>query len=300
MEKIDILLATYNGERYIQSQIYSILTQTLTNWQLIIHDDGSTDGTIEKIREIQKLDDRILIVEDNIICGGAANNFLHLLKNATSDYVIFCDQDDIWFESKLQVLYDSIQSEPKAAAVYCNAYGYNGTHITSNQVSLFERDSLSNSLFLNSGVQGCSLLFNRPLIEMLLDFPSFIVMHDHYITMGAVSFGKLKYIDLSLMLYRQHDQNVTGNIAVSFSDRIRSFFNRANTIIDRKHYEANKSFYNKFEDKFTLQQQEIFRAYLQFPEMSFMQKVSTLLKYDFRMGNNRWILVLKLLFKKTI
>jgi rhamnosyltransferase len=297
---IDILLATFNGDKFIENQLLSILSQTNKDWRLIIHDDGSTDDTLLIVKKYQAIDARIHVLDDQVVCRSAANNFLHLLKNATSDYVIFCDQDDIWFESKLQVLFDSIQNEHQAAAAYCNAYGYNGTHITSNQVSLFERDSLSNSLFLNSGVQGCSLLFNRALIDILLDFPSFIVMHDHYITMGAVSFGKLKYIDLSLMLYRQHEQNVTGNIAVSFSDRIRSFFNRANPIIDRKHYEANKSFYNKFEDKFTIQQQEIFRAYLQFPELSFVQKASTLLKYNFRMGNNRWILILKLLFKKTI
>jgi glycosyltransferase involved in cell wall biosynthesis len=297
---IDILLATFNGGKFIENQLLSIISQTHKDWRLIIHDDGSSDDTLLILKKYQKIDSRIFIVDDDIICRSASKNFLHLLSYSASAHIIFCDQDDIWLESKLQILFDSIKTIDGPAAVYCNAFGYNGVGITKAKVSLFERDSLENSLFLNSGIQGCSLMFNKALLDMLLDFPSFIVMHDHYITMGAVSFAKLKYVDLSLMLYRQHDGNVTGNIALSLSDRIHNFFNRDNAILDRKHYEANKSFYIKFEDKFTAHQKEIFQVYLQFPQMNFVKKIYVLLKYNFSIGNNKMILLLKLLFKNTI
>jgi rhamnosyltransferase len=297
---IDILLATYNGGEFIENQLLSIIGQTFKDWRLVVHDDGSSDDTLLILKKYQSMDARICIVEDGIICRSAAKNFLHLLSYVAAEHIIFCDQDDIWFESKLQILFDAIKLENKPTAVYCNAFAYNGIHITKDKVSLFERDSLANSLFLNSGVQGCSLMFNRALLNELVDFPEFVMMHDHYITMGAISFGELKYIDLSLMLYRQHGKNVTGHVATSFLDRINSFFNRATPILDRGHYDANISFYYKFRQKFTAQQSAVFDAYLKFPKLSFFKKVYYILKYNFRIGQSTTILLLKLILKRTI
>ncbi len=297
---IDILLATYNGGQYIENQLLSIIGQQFKDWRLVVHDDGSADDTLQILKKYQAIDPRIHLVEDGITCRSAVRNFLHLLSYATADYLIFCDQDDIWFESKLQVLYDSIKLADQPAAVYCNAYAYNGVHVTADQVSLFERDCLANSLFLNSGVQGCSLMFNRRLLDQLRDFPPYIVMHDHYITMGAVTFGKLNYIDLSLMLYRQHDHNVTGHVATSFMGRLRSLFNRAVPIIDRDHYDANRSFYQKFRQRLTPEQVEVLEAYLKFPELSFFEKIHYIFKYNFRIGKRRAVLLLKLFLKRTI
>lgn len=297
---IDILLAAYNGGEFLENQLLSIIGQKFKDWRLIIHDDESSDDTMLILKKYQSIDSRINIIEDDVVCRSAAKNFLHLLSYATSEYIIFCDQDDIWFESKLQTLYDAMKLEKKPMAVYCNAFAYNGVYITKDKVNLFGRDCLANSLFLNSGVQGCSLMFNRALLNEVIDFPEFIIMHDHYITMGAVSFGKLKYIDLSLMLYRQHDKNVTGHVATSLLERMRSFFNHATPILDRGHYEANKSFYERFREKFTPEQSVVFEAYLKFPELNFIEKIFYILKYNFRIGNSRTVLLLKLILKRTI
>ncbi|WP_333626006.1 glycosyltransferase family 2 protein [Sphingobacterium siyangense] len=297
---IDILLATYNGEQFIENQLLSIIGQTYKNWRLVVHDDGSRDQTIGILKKYESIDDRIFLVEDGITCQSAAKNFLHLLTYSKAEYIIFCDQDDIWFESKLQTLFEAIAERDSPAAVYCNAFAYNGVYITKDKVSLFERDCLANSLFLNSGVQGCSLMFNRALLNELSDFPEFIVMHDHYITMGAICFGKIKYVDHSLMLYRQHFKNVTGNVATSFKQRIFNFFNYANPILDRDHYEANKSFFEKFRDKLTLEQKCIFKAYIAFPSLNFFEKIYNIFKYNFRIGNSKSVLLLKLIFKRTI
>ncbi|MGB3065731.1 glycosyltransferase family 2 protein [Sphingobacterium thalpophilum] len=297
---IDILLATFNGGEFIENQLLSIIAQTYKNWRLIVHDDGSADDTMVILKKYQSLDPRIHIIEDNITCQSAAKNFLHLLSYVKSEFIIFCDQDDIWFESKLQVLFDGIKSETEPTAVYCNAFAYNGIHVTRHKVSLFERTTLQNSLFLNSGVQGCSLMFNRALLNEIIDFPAYIIMHDHFVTMSAISFGKLKYIDLSLMLYRQHQKNVTGNVALTFADRVRSFIDRNTTILDRGHYEANKSFYLKFRHKFTQTQSKMFEAYLKFPDLNLLEKIYTILKYDFRIGSSRLVLLLKVFLKRTI
>ena len=104
-KKIYILLATYNGEKYIKAQIHSLLCQTYEDWNLLIHDDGSNDNTVNIIKKLQEKDERIILIEDGIKCGGAGANFLHILKNySTADYITFCDQDDIWLETKIEEL----------------------------------------------------------------------------------------------------------------------------------------------------------------------------------------------------
>lgn len=293
-------MATYNGESYVENQILSLIGQTHKEWKLLIHDDGSTDATVQIIKKYQKLDFRIHLLEDNIKCGGAANNFLHLLKHSSAEYIIFCDQDDIWMESKLNVLFSKIKNTTEPVAVYCNAYSYDGVKITANKVSLIKRDKLENSLFLNSGVQGCSLMFNKLLLDKLIDYPAYVYMHDHYITIGAISFGKLLYIEESLMLYRQHNNNVTGNVPVSILDRLKTFIKRGNPIIDQKHYDANKSFFDKFYEQFNQRQVSVFKAYIAFPNSNFFQKIFSILKNDFRIGNSTIILIIKTLLKKTI
>ncbi|PWN60618.1 glycosyltransferase family 2 protein [Chryseobacterium oncorhynchi] len=297
---IDILMATYNGGSYIENQILSLIGQTYKDWRLLVHDDGSSDETVKIIKRYEKLDSRINLIEDNIKCGGAAQNFLHLLKHSNADYIVFCDQDDIWMESKLEVLFNKIKNVNEPFAVYCNAYAYNGVKIIADKVSLIERDNLENSLFLNSGVQGCSLMFNKQLLDLLRDYPDYIYMHDHYITIGAVAFGKLCYIDESLMLYRQHDNNVTGNVPISIMDRIKTFTNRKNAIIDFKHYDANKSFFEKYGLKLSNKDVNLFKAYLLFPNLNLLQKLSTIIKYNFKIGNSSLILLIKALFKNAL
>jgi len=102
---VDILMATYNGEKYIKNQLLSLQQQTFSDWNLLIRDDGSTDNTLDIIQEFKKHDSRIKIIETDGVKGrGPGRNFLELTKCSLSKYVIFCDQDDIWFEKKLELL----------------------------------------------------------------------------------------------------------------------------------------------------------------------------------------------------
>lgn len=96
---VDILMATYNGEKYLRNQLLSLQQQTYEDWTLWVRDDGSTDDTPFILRKFAESDSRIIIVEED--AGqrlGPGRNFLGLTKYSTADYVIFCDQDDIWFE----------------------------------------------------------------------------------------------------------------------------------------------------------------------------------------------------------
>lgn len=300
MKTVDILLATYNGADFIENQILSLISQTHKDWHLIVHDDGSTDDTIGILERYELLDDRITLFVDGVVCGGAGNNFLHLLSQVRSEFIIFCDQDDIWFEKKLEVLLNRIEVRDFPFAVYCNAYGYDGTEIIAKDVTLFQRTSLNDSLFLNGGIQGCSLMFNRPLLKILIDKPEYVYMHDHYITIAAVVFGRLEYINKHLMLYRQHCNNVTGSIPINILQRIKNFVNVDNPVLEQRHYNANVSFYRKFQDIMSVEQKALFDAYIKFPNQSGFKKIFNVFKHNFKIGNSMFPLVIKTILRKAI
>ena len=97
MPEVDILLAAYNGGKYIAEQIDSILAQTYQDFRLIIRDDASTDNTVMIIDEYAaKYPDKIWVVHDDAVCKSATKNFFQLLTYAEADYVMFSDQDDYW------------------------------------------------------------------------------------------------------------------------------------------------------------------------------------------------------------
>jgi len=107
--KVDIVMATYNGHKYLQEQITSIILQSHKNWRLLISDDASSDKTIEIIKKNIALDSRISLV-NCVHQGGVVENFNKALKYISSDYVMFCDQDDFWLEDKISIMLGSIVS----------------------------------------------------------------------------------------------------------------------------------------------------------------------------------------------
>ena len=300
MKNVDILMATYNGAKYIGEQIDSLVNQSYQNWSLLIHDDGSTDDTLLVIRKMMEGESRIKLIEDGVASAGAASNFLHLLKYTTADLIMFCDQDDIWLDSKLQKMVSLIAEEVQPCAGYCNAFAYRDGDIVAQKVNLFDRKSLRDSLFLNSGAQGSSLIFNKQLLNEIIDLPKYVYMHDHLITIAAVTFGKLKCLDESLMLYRQHDSNVTGNVSTTLFSRISSFLDYNNPVLDKEHYDANLSFYEKYSKKMSEESKRLFKAYLNFPNLSILGRIRLVIKNSFTIGSSISVLLTKAIIRKPI
>ncbi len=210
---VSIVLATYNGEKYIAEQLESISRQSYKNFNIIIVDDASSDGTAAVIQSfMDRLPIKLIQNETNL---GYIKNFEKALSLADADYVAPCDQDDIWTSDKLQVLVDNIDD---ATLIYSNselvdAEGNSLKRTLSEKLknNFVSTDSALSFVFDNC-VSAHAMLFKKELSDSIFPFPDTLYF-DAWIAANAASLDGIKYIDKNLVLYRQHTTNtlsVTG------------------------------------------------------------------------------------------
>lgn len=223
-EKIDILLATYNGEKYLKEQLDSILNQTYKNIRIIISDDCSKDTTPEILKEYQKKDDRIeLHIQKNNL--GVVKNIEFLLKQVKSPYYMLADQDDYWLPEKSEKSLEKLKEE-KADLVFGDLEvvdkNLNTMYKSFNEYMLLTRkiNKYINSYkvnYLYNCITGCTVLAKKETIEKIIPLPtnSKRVLHDHWIGLMVALNGKLAYVPEKYIRYRQHGNNEVGTEKIS-------------------------------------------------------------------------------------
>ncbi|MDC4203430.1 MAG: glycosyltransferase family 2 protein [Candidatus Manganitrophus sp.] len=214
-------MATYNGEKFIEAQIDSLLNQTYQNWHLMVRDDGSIDQTVYILKTYKKqFPDKISILESKEHLG-ACLNFGELLKHSTADYVMFCDQDDIWLPEKIKVSFNGIlHLEDK--------YGKEKPLLLFTDLTVVDKDltvmaksfwgyekinpdnTTVNRLLVQNVVTGCTSIINKKLKSLSVPVPPEAIIHDWWIALVASVFGHTDYNSVPMVLYRQHGQNDVG------------------------------------------------------------------------------------------
>lgn len=236
METIDILLATYNGEKYLKEQLDSILNQTYTNFRLIISDDNSKDKTINILKEYEEKDKRIKVYTRNENLG-AIKNFEFLLEKVQSNYYMLSDQDDVWYKNKIEECYNHIKKED-ADLVFTDLEVVDKKLNTinksfNNQMNLtrkIQKTKEYEMLYLYNCVTGCTIIANKRMLNQILPFPknNKYILHDHWIGLITSLKGKISYINKPYIKYRQHEDNVVGIEKTSYKmkslDEIRKLF----------------------------------------------------------------------------
>lgn len=257
---VDILLASYNGERYIKEQIESILAQDYQNFQLFIRDDGSTDGTLEIIKEYtSKYPDKIRLIEDDVRCGSAVKNFMQLTKYATADYVMYSDQDDYWFPNKISVSLKRIQmienkiGKDKPVLVFAEykAVDQELKEIPNSiEGSQIEKKNLQlNQLLVQNCVNGCLMMVNKALYSISGEYDRGILMHDWWMALIAATMGKISHINETVMFYRQHGDNAVGNVNVKRWDyRIKKFLDKDTKNAKYEYWRQADLFWNRYKN----------------------------------------------------
>ncbi|MFN7834395.1 MAG: glycosyltransferase family 2 protein [Burkholderiaceae bacterium] len=220
---VEVLLAVHNGATWLAQLLDSLQYQTYANFLIIAFDDGSTDGSAEVIRRHRLfVDGRVRLLEHPVNRGQRAT-MNELLRHSTALYVLFADQDDWW-------LADKVERFVAAAQVAQARHGAGTPLLVHSDLTVVGRDlqALHRSLRVYQGldpvhaerfggllmqnvVTGCALLVNRALLARIgFEIPGAAVMHDYYLALAAAVFGKIEYLPVPTVLYRQHGGNTLG------------------------------------------------------------------------------------------
>lgn len=236
MEKINILMPTYNGRLYLRKQLDSILNQTFSDFRLFVSDDASTDSTLKILKEYEEKDKRIEIYghQKNI---GIAANMEFLIGKVRSEYFMFADQDDVWEPDKIEKTYNKMK-ETDSDLIYTDVE-VTDSRLKTTAPSYWKLKGFENkikkynnfeSLYLNNYVTGCTMLMKSKWINEFLPLPqnSKYILYDYWIALVISQNGKMSYIDKPTMKYRQHKKNQVGSKTKSEElnslDEIRDLF----------------------------------------------------------------------------
>lgn len=203
---ISVCMATYNGEKYIEEQINSILVQLGVDDELVISDDGSIDQTLEVIR---KFDDKRIKLYSNPGKHGYTHNFENALRLSSGDYIFFSDQDDVWLPGKVEKMLPYLQKDN---------YVISDAYVTNDNLEIKERLSSWRKYkkgywqnLYKSIYAGCTSAFTKKIKNYALPFPvSSFIQHDNWIGLLCELKFNVVYIDEPLIYYRRHNSNTSG------------------------------------------------------------------------------------------
>lgn len=220
-----ILMAAYNGERYIAEQIESIRQQTFHEWHLMVRDDGSSDNTRSIVRNFSVVDPRIQLVEDEPGRLGPAGNFNRLMeigsRKRKEHYIALADQDDVWDVNKLKFQIEDITRMEENYEVNRPLLIHSDLEIVKKNLAPLHRSFARfqniphpdtedlHKLVAQNVVVGNTILINRPLLNLTVPVPEAAHMHDWWLALCAAVFGSLSYNSRQLVKYRLHSKNVT-------------------------------------------------------------------------------------------
>ncbi len=233
---ISVVLASYNGSKFIKGQLDSILNQTYKAFEIICVDDCSTYDTYKILEEYKYKYPDILKVYKNDKNIGSRATFSKAIKYTNGEYVALSDQDDWWYPEKLEILYNNIKNNPNIAFVYSNA------HLVDENLSIIKENIIkqNNTLingknFLNiiidNSVMGCTMLLNSNFAKKCLPLPFVGLHHDWYFALMACNYNlEVKFIDIPLIKYRLHSSNLVnskkakGSIITKTKNRIQRLY----------------------------------------------------------------------------
>jgi len=290
---ISILLASYNGEKYIAQQIDSLLEQSVQDFKLFICDDKSTDSTYEIIEKFANLHPgKIFISQNEKNLSGAKFNFIKMMAEFKDDYIMLCDQDDIWLPDKIEKSLGKIKEmedrygREKPLLVHTNlCIADEDLEIVSS--SYWERANAKveekkfNKVLVQNFATGCTMMYNRALGELVGAEPDYLVMHDWWLVLLASAFGEIDMIEKPTILYRQHLDNVLGsNKRSAVSHFLHKFFNSGEikkTLSET--YKQASAFLAIYKDSLSGVNLEIVTAYASIPRGGKLKRLKILFKY---------------------
>jgi glycosyltransferase involved in cell wall biosynthesis len=211
-DRVSVLLATYNGSKFLLEQLQSIEAQTLAPTRITVRDDGSTDDTIHQVEDWAAGKSNVIL-----LCGkrlGAIDNFFELLRQTDedSDYFSFCDQDDVWVPEKLERAVARLRiCASTVPTMYCSRVEYVDEKLHHLGWSRIPRLSGFANALVENIAMGCTVVLNRQARALICGrLPRKALMHDWWCYLVLSALGEVIYDDRPGIKYRQHRNNVVG------------------------------------------------------------------------------------------
>lgn len=227
--KVAVLLSTYNSAKYLRSQVDSILNQSYSEFELYIRDDGSSDETLHIVTDYIQRDSRVFLFDSDGLNLRSAGSFLRLLAEVDADYYLFCDHDDVWLPTKLELsllsLKTGIDQDDSLPALVATdlAVVDQDLNLISNSFASYsgiypQLLQTYSALAATNYITGCTAAFNRALRDKALNYSiDCVEMHDHWLALVCLNEGgKIRYLPVPTIMYRQHGSNVVGAKARRF------------------------------------------------------------------------------------
>jgi glycosyltransferase involved in cell wall biosynthesis len=294
---IEVLLATYNGERFLREQIDSILAQDDQSLRVLARDDGSSDGTLDILNEYAgRFPDRFRIISNGRGTGSAKHNFLLLMRESTARYICFSDQDDVWQPDKVRKTMQAMGELESQWGEITPLLVFTDLRVVDEQLNTLsqsywdlekikpDRISRLPALLGRNVVTGCTAMLNRSLLEISLQMPSEASMHDCWVGLLASALGKAKHIHEQTVLYRQHGRNVIG--ASQKADSLESTVQRLRRKDARRaqweigQAEAEALLTRHFEE-LSIENREILQRFLECGGATRLKRIAMFIRYGF-------------------
>ena len=294
MDNVSIVMATYNGEKYLEEQIESVLSSTYKDFELHIVDDGSQDQTMEILEGYRSKYPDKLYVSYNEINLGVTSNFLKAINKMTSEYIMLCDQDDVWNMNKIAVTLKRMKQmevqfgKELPIAVFTDAY------VVDEKLDIIHESFFKSSrlnprltdlphLLMENKLIGCTVMINQALQRILQGkpLPKRAKFHDSWLGLIAASVGKVGFIKDPTLLYRQHSSNVVGNLSfLSYIiSRIRNIRRQRRALLELYvQAEEFASLYNNLIDSRNL---EIINRFSKLHQNNFIIRRFILIRYGY-------------------
>lgn len=284
--KVTVLMSTFNGEKYVTSQIDSILQQNDVEVELIIRDDGSTDDTNCRLQEYGNKCSNITIIRGQN--RGFVDSFSELVTiaydNSDSNYYAFVDQDDIWYPNKLQIACRelSVFSDDTPNLFCSNSDIIDEKGIKTGKLFRMYRPHYTRgNVLLFSTFQGCSMVFNRKALELYNNHQPQIAFHDRWMYLICHFLGHVYYNDSPLFGYRIHESNALGvKKQYSLKENIQKLCDMLFTKNNSGYFPMNKEFFEQFGHFFKEDDRRLANDYLNY-KSHFRSKLILLLSPKF-------------------
>ncbi|WP_171719804.1 glycosyltransferase [Paenibacillus phytohabitans] len=264
MESILILLSTYNGANYLETQLKSLYSQKNVNINILVRDDGSTDGTHMILERWEKRGLLSWYTGRNL---KPALSFMDLVFSAPPyKYYAFCDQDDVWEPDKLNIAIERLKKLPNdKEALYCSALNIVDEQLKFLKIKKIENIYSLGEALIRNNIVGCTMVLNKKLVDSLREhLPKYIEMHDSWIYKVCLVIGGNIIVDnLSYINYRQHTGNVVG-ARNGYMKKIKFRIKLLLTNKENKSLKTSKELLDGYSEKISISDRELLLKVLQY------------------------------------